>query len=67
MTERDRLKFEEKFNRLITPYVDSYTKSTSIRCDDIPTGHITIHPEFLNHLPKDIKSAVEALVIEANA
>jgi len=66
MTQRDKLKFEEQLSRLISPYVDCYTKSVSIRCDDLTSGHITMHPDFLNHLPEDVKFAVEVLVKEAN-
>ena len=63
----EKIKFEEKFNRLISHYVDSYSRSQGIRQDDLTCGHIVINPEFLNHLPNDVKSQVEFLVKSANS
>ncbi len=57
--------FDEKFDRLVVNYVDSYIgKQPILTVED--NSLISVEPEFLNHLPADIQSALIILVRDEN-
>ena len=58
--------FNQKFATIVNKYVDDYKGQQPIKTVD-DTGYVKIEPEFLKHLPIDIKAAIEDLVRQINA
>lgn len=57
--------FDQKFDRLVNNYVDTYNgKQPILTVDD--NSLIIVEPEFLNHLPPGIKSSLIVLVNDEN-
>ena len=66
MTDSERQILEEKIDTLIKLYAETYMGSEGIMTKDFQTGLISFNPQFLNHLPPDIKSSVELLLSKRN-
>lgn len=57
--------FDQKFDRLVKCYVDAYQgKQPILTVDD--NSVISVEPEFLNHLPSDVKTSLIVLVRDEN-
>lgn len=57
-----RQEFEDKFSRLVDPFISSYTGDQPVIAWNSDRVQPVIHQDFLNHLPDHLRQEVEKLM-----